>query len=229
MLTIAINSIEYNIPNRPEEMTLGRFLELLAFEEKKAPAKYKAWQKARNKEERERIVKTISDAEYQSDFFIFFAEWLNFLANIPTADLMRCDAVQVERLFNSLHNSYLAPEIKLLPKFVEHDGGKWYLPETLMKKSTLGEYVQAAQLSSLAEENKGNYLHALPKVLAILLRKEGESEYLPHYIERADQFKNVPMSIVWIVDFFLQRQANIWRKATEIYSSLTQMQKAIQS
>ena len=224
MLTITINKEEHQIPNRPEELSLRRFLELLDVENK-APDKYKALQKCSNPIERKAIIDSITTLEYEGQFLDYFANWLVALTKVPKTVWMGQKVDFIERLYNHFHGAFLPPADIQLPKSVEIKGETFYFPENLMIKSTLGEFTQSAQLQSIAEEEKGNYLQSMPKVLCILLRKEGE-EYSPALMERVEFFKECPMNIVWLVDFFLQRQSNICGVALKICSMMGEVERS---
>ena len=84
---------------------------------------------------------------------------------------------------------------------------KFYLPVEFMQKSSFGRYIEAEQLELHSNMlDKGN-LDILPRQIAILCKKEGESEKLDDGIidKRAEMFKKLDMATIWDVAFFLNK------------------------
>jgi len=76
-----------------------------------------------------------------------------------------------------------------------------------MKSSSFGRYIEAEQLeiqSSMIDQGKIEYM---PRQIAILCKKEGESEKLDDDIidKRAELFKQLDMATIWDVAFFLNK------------------------
>jgi len=99
---------------------------------------------------------------------------------------------------------------------------KFYLPEEFMQKSSFGRYIEAEQLELHSNMlDKGN-LDILPRQIAILCKKEGESEKLDDAIidKRAEMFKQLDMATIWDVSFFLNKL-----EQRLVISSLTYQEK----
>ena len=86
-------------------------------------------------------------------------------------------------------------------------GEKFLLPEELMMKSSFGRYIEAEQLELQANLLEKGHIEILPKQVAILCKKEGESEKLNDDLidKRAKLFEGLDMATIWDVGFFLGR------------------------
>tara|TARA_R100001244_G_C5163443_1_gene131199 strand:+ start:1441 stop:2091 length:651 start_codon:yes stop_codon:yes gene_type:complete len=82
---------------------------------------------------------------------------------------------------------------------------KFILPEELMQKSSFGRYIEAEQLEMQANLLEKGRIEILPRQIAILCKKEGESEKLNDDLidKRAKLFEKLDMATIWDVAFFL--------------------------
>lgn len=84
---------------------------------------------------------------------------------------------------------------------------EFLLPKDLMRKSSFGRYIEAEQLEMQANLLEKGQMEILPKQIAILCKKEGESEKLDDDVieKRAKMFEKLDMATIWDVGFFLNR------------------------
>ena len=75
-----------------------------------------------------------------------------------------------------------------------------------MSEATFGEVVEAMQVQEMSTTFMDNNFKALPYQIAILCRPKDEDYNDQKVNERAELFKELPMSIVWQISFFLIRQ-----------------------
>jgi len=91
---------------------------------------------------------------------------------------------------------------------IDNEGEIWYLPQRFMEKAKLIEFAEASQfeenLQSLAA---GNWL-ALPKIMCVLVRKEGEI-YSDRLLKREEMFLGWSLRNCLQVAFFLLRRSEI--------------------
>jgi len=94
------------------------------------------------------------------------------------------------------------------PAIIDNEGEIWYLPQRFMEKAKLIEFAEASQfeenLQSLAA---GNWL-ALPKIMCVLVRKEGEI-YSDRLLKREEMFLGWSLRNCLQVAFFLLRRSEI--------------------
>jgi hypothetical protein len=131
---------------------------------------------------------------------------LSFWTGCTTEEVSHWDMKEAEEIMQVLsfvNLEYVPIEIKSFTIGEE----KFLLPKDLMKSSSFGRYIEAEQLeiqSSMIDQGKIEYM---PRQIAILCKKEGESEKLDDDIidNRAELFKQLDMATIWDVAFFLNK------------------------
>jgi len=131
---------------------------------------------------------------------------LSFWTGCTTEEVSHWDMKEAEEIMQVLsfvNLEYVPIEIKSFTIGEE----KFLLPKDLMKSSSFGRYIEAEQLeiqSSMIDQGKIEYM---PRQIAILCKKEGESEKLDDDIidKRAELFKQLDMATIWDVAFFLNK------------------------
>lgn len=113
-------------------------------------------------------------------------------------------------------NSPESPEYS--PCIVDKDGEIWHLPQRYMEKSTLIEYAEASQFEeNLQSLQHGNWL-ALPKLMCVLVRKEGEM-YSDKLLKREEMFLGWDLEKCLQVAFFLLRQSETSLQNFQVYTA----------
>jgi hypothetical protein len=88
------------------------------------------------------------------------------------------------------------------------DNELWYLPLRYMEKAKLIEYAEASQFeANMKDLEHGNWL-ALPKIMCVLVRKEGEM-YSDSLMKREEMFMNWSLENCLRVSFFLLKRSEI--------------------
>lgn len=84
---------------------------------------------------------------------------------------------------------------------------KFLLPKDLMRESSFGRYIEAEQLEIQSNLIEGGKIEYMPRQIAILCKKEGESEKLDDDLidKRAKLFETLDMATIWDVAFFLNK------------------------
>ncbi len=88
------------------------------------------------------------------------------------------------------------------PTEFEHRGVKYYLPN--IEQMTAAEFAEAADMEVLGREVYGGRYEAMAMLIAILCRPKDEPYNESKVAQRAELFKDLPMSVAWEVYFFLQ-------------------------
>ena len=97
-------------------------------------------------------------------------------------------------------------------------GKDYVLPNKLMQGSTLIEFLEGMQIEKASAELEAGNWKALPKLISILARPDGE-EYDSTKVElRSQMFMGLDMGVVNNIAFFLTKQNNILLK--DLVSSL---------
>ena len=131
---------------------------------------------------------------------------LAYWSNMTEEEIAHWDMKEAEELMECLafvNKEYIPIAIS---SFTINDE-KFFLPEDLMAKSSFGRYIEAEQLEIQSEMiNKGK-IEVMPRQIAILCKKEGESEMLNDDLidKRAELFKELDMATIWDVAFFLNK------------------------
>lgn len=219
MVNFSILGKEYECPNQPSEITLHEFTNLVQCE-KSAPAKLKFIWDAQSAEERDALLKTVTDVDYQKDFIPFFVNWLVVLTKIEKEIWYLCPAHVLENLYAHLHGSFEMPKSQTQVEQIEHDGRTWYLPESLMKNSSVGEYVAAANFQDMSQRNDGNSVFFLSKICAILLRETKDAPFVDANLNNDQLFKSMTMDKVWAVCFFLTKRVQHLDAIIQIYTAM---------
>lgn len=107
---------------------------------------------------------------------------------------------------------------------IEVDNELWYLPQRYMEKSTFIEYAEASQFeANMKDLQNGNWL-ALPKIMCILVRKEGE-KYSDRLLKREEMFLKWNLENCLRVAFFLLRLNVQSLQNLELYTAARQLTK----
>lgn len=155
----------------------------------------------------------------------FYGEVIRLLSNIPKEVIDRIEWSVRTRLYSE----YLLPfvETTLAPLPLEARDGKieyykpvgakafslngetFYFPESLMyggreipmAKEKIVTFAEASDIQIALHEWGEQGIDAMAQVCAVYLRKEGEQHTDELVLQRMEQFKDLPMSVVWEVFF----------------------------
>lgn len=183
MINIKIAGKEYGLPNL-EEIKLHKFIEFLDFVDENEPAE---------------------DCEETNEWLGYYAKHIAFWTGADLSLVRKCKAEDIAGTY-SLHRNYIAPVENKTFNCFELCGDIYYLPERFMQNSTIEDFAEANEYEKqMAEVLNGHYL-ALPKVAAVICRKEGEG-FDDYDVEARAELFNEEMSAadLFQVGFFLQR------------------------
>ena len=199
MLKVKIEGEVYKFPKGWKDITIKKYI---SFEE--LIAKYG-----------EDALKEFNEAKDPSDFILFCADVVSFWGDIPKEEINKCDVNDIYKAFNELSKYFELPSIDEDFKSFTYKGTEYILPEKNMEGSTLIEFLESMQLEKATEELAGGSWNALPKVIGILARPQGE-EYDSKRLElRSQMFMNLDMEIVSNVAFFLTKRSNSLLKSLQ--------------
>jgi len=131
---------------------------------------------------------------------------LSYWAGLTEEEISHWDMLEAEELMKCL--SFVNKEyIPIGIKSFKVGDEEFFLPEDLMGKSSFGRYIEAEQLeiqSSMIDKGK---IEVMPRQIAVLCKKEGESERLNDDLidSRAKLFEQLDMATIWDVAFFLTK------------------------
>lgn len=196
MIDIKIEGIKYQLP-KLSEININRLIEYLEFLDENEPgedAQPKAW-------------------------LMFYAKYISFWTGADEKLVRKCKVEDIAGIFG-LHQKYLAPSENTTFNCFELLGEIYYLPQRFMQESTIEDFAEASEYEKqLADVLNGQY-KVLPKVAAVICRKEGEGFDDYKVEERAQLFESkMNADDLFQVGFFLQRQSEKLQKDLQIYTT----------
>ena len=194
MKEFLINEKTIKLPETWEDVSWGTFLG------------FDAIVQAHSKETKER--KGTEEGEWKTAIrnLDLNTKILSYWAGLTEEEISHWDMSEAEKLMECLafvNREYIPIDIKSFKVGDE----KFFLPENLMGKSSFGRYIEAEQLeiqSSMIDKGK---IEVMPRQIAVLCKKEGESEKLNDDLidSRAKLFEQLDMATIWDVAFFLTK------------------------
>ena len=114
---------------------------------------------------------------------------VSFWTGLTEDEVAMCDIEQVAKALKDL--TFLNENYK--PIHIENfvfEGEKYYLPKISLEKMTFGEYI-AEQLELNAKKLENGKIEVLPEQVAILCKKEGESQVSDEDVEKQASYLKI--------------------------------------
>ena len=108
----------------------------------------------------------------------------------------------IEELFGNCSRSVSRFDIDENFSEFEFKGKRYVLPERFMEKSTVIEYMEASQFQAYYSQMKEGMWGALPFVIAVLAREEGEAYNDEEVMLRGEMFKELDLNTAMNISFF---------------------------
>ena len=197
MIDIKIEGIKYQLP-KLSEVSISRFIDYLEFIDDYEP-----------KEDNKDLVVWLN----------YYTKHIAFWTGAEEKLIRKCKAEDIAGVY-AVHQNYLAPVENTTFNCFELSGEIYYLPQRFMQNSTIEDFAEANEYEKqLADVMNGQY-KALPKVAAVLCRKEGEGFDDYKVEERAKLFESMlNADDLFQVGFFLLRQSEKLQKDLQIYTT----------
>jgi len=197
MIDIKIEGIKYQLP-KLSEISISRFVDYLEFIDDYEP-----------EEDNKDLVVWLN----------YYTKHIAFWTGAEEKLIRKCKAEDIAGVY-AVHQNYLAPVENTTFNCFELSGEIYYLPQRFMQNSTIEDFAEANEYEKqLADVMNGQY-KALPKVAAVLCRKEGEGFDDYKVEERAELFESkMNADDLFQVGFFLQRQSEKLQKDLQIYTT----------
>jgi hypothetical protein len=196
MIDIKIDGIKYQLP-KLSEISISRFIDYLEFIDKYEP----------DEEEKNMLV-----------WLKFYTKHIAFWTGADEKLIRKCKAEDISGVY-AVHQNYLSPVENKTYNCFEISGEIYYLPQRFMQESTIEDFAEANEYEKqLADLLNGHY-RVLPKVAAVICRKEGEGFDDYKVEQRAKLFESeLSADDLFQVGFFLQRQSEKLQKNLQIYT-----------
>jgi hypothetical protein len=197
MVIFKINGERFEFPEGWQDVTLERYLLYLEHVETTMPEKLRDLQQSSD-DNRQEVLASIDELYYATEIVPFFLRYFCFFTGVPMDTAKKLKQSRLETMYRQIERNLVSPTI-------EHRGTLYHLPKKYMEKSTVIEFIEAAQFEHYAREVEGNQFRSLSKLLCVLLRPEGEVYDSNNNPAREKLFASLSMDKVWAVCFFLLR------------------------
>jgi hypothetical protein len=231
----------FSFPQSLEDITLRSYIEYLQIVEPTKPAELadiekaslklqdaeKEQDKQKAQEEIDEATAAVTAQVMYKKVYPFYARVVSYFADGLTEGQIlggkkQGDGMNLGNLIYlyqsivGILNNY--EEAEYSPAIVDKDGEMWYLPQRYMEKAKLIEYAEASQFEdNLQKLSQGNWM-ALPKIMCILLRREGE-QYSDKLLKREEMFLNWDLQKCLQVAFFLLKRSETSMLSFQAYTA----------
>ena len=218
-----IKEAVYSYPEGWQDVKLSKWVQSL--EQLKKPevlTKFHAIQDANKRQAY--AAECITDIVYKTEIFPYFVDFFCFWSDCPREEAGKLKKAVFEQYYQQLESNFNR-SMKLAEKHqptIEHKGTTWHLPKQHLQGDTVNTFIEASQLEFLTAQVKGSQLSAIPKLLCLFLRKEGEG-YRPELMQREPLFMSLPMDKVFNVSFFLLKLNEKYLQNSLIYMGLSHL------
>ncbi len=211
-LKAKINGVDYRVPLSVVDITLRTHLAIIAQEEN-MPPELRLIVEEKDAATRALMSKRLKKSVYAKTFIPYYASIVSTATGIPREVLLGDRTHQgmpvatLENWYWQIMAAYANFEYKPGLSSFQINGQTWTLPAGNMEKGTFGEFAEAAQYEDhVADVAAGNW-GAMPYVMAVLLRPEGEpfdpDTFDDVVEERAEIMRGLTMDVAYQVSFFL--------------------------
>lgn len=213
MINLKIGNRKIKLPNDWNEITISKYARIVEIMKK-----HDVKETTDEMDDNEKNIQNFSNLKANKECF-------SMLTGADPKEIERCNYQQITYCLNKM-TDFLGTQMAF--DYKEDDPqhsftfkNKTYLfPKMHLKETTFGDYIEAAQLNILSEQNEAGRFGVLPEQMAIMCKtKDEDKEYNEKLIMKKTRlFEELPMSIVWQFVFFLTRQTNHYQKNFPIYS-----------
>ena len=211
MKTLKLNEKDIKIPENWAELPFSKFLEFNNLS--------KTFKTKEEMEEEYKDDKETKEYKITLDNLKANTKVASFWTGLTEDEISMCDIDSINELMEDLNfmtQTYTPININSF-KF---KGEEYFVPETGMRKSTFGDYIEAEQVEINNKELEDGKLESLPMQTAILCKKKeelGTNLSEDTVMERVDIFKELDMATIWDVGFFLTKHEQRLLSSTLMY------------
>lgn len=103
-------------------------------------------------------------------------------------------------------------------RYFTHNGQKYIVPDWSYNEMTFGEWMDAKTIMKAKEEIESSIFENVHLLIAVLCRKEGQPDYESEEVDDvAEDFKSLPMDVVFSITTFFLQQRKGWLKNMDIF------------
>jgi hypothetical protein len=197
---------EYIIPTSSHEVTLEELYKYFMEVDPLKPLKWEKIEQEPQEDNRQEMLNSLSDKFIDKQLRPFFEANVCFWASLP---VIVAQTYSMEELtqFYYLTQMAVKPAKYEYKKVLKVLGEFYELPGENMEDAILFQYAEADQEQQNAERENINRFYTFPKVMALLLRKQGESKFLEYkeVMKRTEHFKKATLSDAWQVYVYFEK------------------------
>jgi len=224
MIRLEINGRTFGHPEGWHELTLMRAKQLVDI---KLPARFAslfAAIKNGDQKQVDAILDGVTDDEFYREIPKYYGECIGLLAGVDRKTMERVTA-EDRRVFYNHYTSKFVSGLYVNPTDYEpkdvtgfkFKGVEYLLPEDLvvngervpMGRAEVIEFTEAADLQVASQGLGKGRLEYAANIISILCRPEGEKYDEMRCLERATEFTDLTMDVIWDVFFSLTKQSVI--------------------
>ena len=151
----------------------------------------------------------------------YFVQAIIRFIEIDAEDVLKLRVDNIEFLYYKILEALNVKDLEIKENF-EYNGVQYGLPESLMSKATLIEYLEAAQLQAAKKNVENGNFAAMYDILCVLLRQKHEGA-IERYTEQVywrnqKDFAKINLQTVSEVSFFLQSRTSSYAQTLQIYT-----------
>jgi hypothetical protein len=238
MIVFAANNKEYSCPETLADVTLSdyiRYLELLKELPKGLKDAAETYTKLQDdflaENERAYLEKRLQNIEkactigkHKAETTKYKIKVVSHFTKLPIELMQGRRGIDIDSLNQLYEIIVFALEYNNSDDFsneVEFEGETYFVSD--VKKITLGEFLEAAQLEEVAISQKKNYAESLLDVVSVLLRKKDEDFSEAVYLRNKEQFLRLDMDSVKSVGFFLSKKNRILLSDASVFLAVQQL------
>ena len=193
MLNIEINSKEYNIPNKWEEMTVDYYCGVYEIIKK-----YQITEEEANSDNDLTKYHVMQENKMYKELLIY----MTGISGDKVAQIPINDVSELIKCVDEIMEQYKPKGMD----YFEFEGDIYYFPMDFLRTATFGDYIESQQLELNTQYLKNGRFDILPEQMAILCKQVDEEVDLDNIDEKAKKFRELTMDIVWEFSFFLNKR-----------------------
>lgn len=175
---------------------------------------------------------SLSDRQHYKEIPELYGKIITILSDVTENDIKQWGPIErnafyIEYIFKFVYGLLVIPADYVAENITdfEHNGVRYFLPEGReimgnekpMANTSALEFAEVADLEIVAKEMQGGKYEVAANIVAILCRPLGEAYDEAEALERAKEFVNLPMHIIWEVFFYTLRLSTLSRQRALIY------------
>lgn len=234
MVNFEYGKDRYIITDKWEEITLETAIKVMQVYNRfpdNLKALYMIATDENEKEEADRLEAALSDKEQKKIIPALYAEIFCLLSTVSQEDIKYWNELEIRAMYteyclSKVYGLLLMPvdyKVTAAPSF-NFKGVDYYYPETReilgrpkpLSNTTALEFTEVADLELAAKELQGGKYEVAANIISILCRPNGEEYNEETSLERAKEFLQLPMSIVWEVFFYILTPLTLSKQRAQI-------------